>query len=294
MKDMPEKLEVGQIYAFRTSPYSEFAPPVTDRYAAFKIIGIDKHNVAIAVRDGIWTSSPTLEQVLPTSILRRQRFKDPIFLMLGERPAVCGVLPKGWHSKDGLEELVLLGTEASSDEERTHASIIEHGEGGASYSTIYYASLDAEGEWRWRHDREAWEAELVLTREQDRAKHLAEQERYRNRLRKLTWEQLMSETPFANWSSSSPVFPPEAFTHAARAVIRDACITLRDLGPKPRRPEVRAILKKTVEWFNEADEEAGGLIETVEREDICAVLEEMAHLARQKVLVTEIDAWRNW
>jgi hypothetical protein len=34
--------------------------------------------------------------------------------------------------------------------------------------------------------------------------------------------------------------------------------------------------------------------ETEEREDICQVLEEMAHVARQKALVEEIDAWRTW
>ena len=57
---------------------------------------------------------------------------------------------------------------------------------------------------------------------------------------------------------------------------------------------MRAALKSCVEWFNAADERAGGVIETEEREDIFAVLEEMAHVARQKNLVEEIDAWRDW
>ena len=77
-------------------------------------------------------------------------------------------------------------------------------------------------------------------------------------------------------------------------MIRSACDALEKLGPKPRRADVRAILRKTVIWFNEADAAAGGVIETEEREDICAVLEEMAHVARQKVLVEEIDEWREW
>jgi hypothetical protein len=57
---------------------------------------------------------------------------------------------------------------------------------------------------------------------------------------------------------------------------------------------VRAILRKCVEWFNEADKIAGGVIETEEREDICAILEEMAFVARQKSLVEEVDSWRDW
>lgn len=44
----------------------------------------------------------------------------------------------------------------------------------------------------------------------------------------------------------------------------------------------------------EADEKAGGAIETEEREDICAVLEEMAFVARQAVLMEEVDMWRRW
>jgi hypothetical protein len=36
------------------------------------------------------------------------------------------------------------------------------------------------------------------------------------------------------------------------------------------------------------------VIETEEREDICAALEELAFVARQKGLVAEIDEWRDW
>lgn len=57
---------------------------------------------------------------------------------------------------------------------------------------------------------------------------------------------------------------------------------------------MRAVLKRCVEWFNEADEEFDGVIETEEREDIFGVLEEIAYVARQKSLVEEIDHWRNW
>jgi len=66
------------------------------------------------------------------------------------------------------------------------------------------------------------------------------------------------------------------------------------LGLKPRRPQVRAILKSCVEWFNAKDLEFGNVIETEEREDICAVLEELAFVARQGALVSEIDDWRDW
>jgi len=57
---------------------------------------------------------------------------------------------------------------------------------------------------------------------------------------------------------------------------------------------VRKLLRECVEWFNKADEQAGGVIETEEREDICVVLEEMAYAARQESLVDEINNWRTW
>ena len=92
----------------------------------------------------------------------------------------------------------------------------------------------------------------------------------------------------------SPPFPPAEFTEAARETIHNAYRELRELGPKPPKAKVRSILRRCVAWFNEADKAAGEVIETEEREDICAVLEEMAFVAKQKSLVDEIDNWREW
>jgi hypothetical protein len=88
--------------------------------------------------------------------------------------------------------------------------------------------------------------------------------------------------------------PTPDFVRLARARIREAVLALQALGPKPKRPEVRAVLKACVEWFNEKDREFGNVIETEEREDICAVLAELAFVARQRSLVEEIDNWRDW
>jgi hypothetical protein len=77
-------------------------------------------------------------------------------------------------------------------------------------------------------------------------------------------------------------------------VIHQTCRALRALGTKPPKSDVRRLLKECVEWFNKADEQANGVIETEEREDICAVLEEIAYVARQKSLVNEIEDWRTW
>jgi len=198
-----------------------------------------------------------------------------------------------WKPYDDFQDLKFTGVYDLTGEERSRAEAIARGGVGTSYTTLSYVNYAAEGEWRWSQDRERFIVEGELDKAKKEAERAATEERYRTRLSGLTWEQLLSETPFERWSPSPP-FPPEDFTQAARNVIRDACLSLQALGPKPRKAEVRAILKKTVRWFNEADQKAGWVIETEEREDIYAVLEEMAHVARQKALVDEIDEWREW
>jgi hypothetical protein len=125
----------------------------------------------------------------------------------------------------------------------------------------------------------------IAARKLDNAATVA---RTRDRMSKLTWETLLSNALFDDWSA------PKAIVGAARDKIQETCRAMRDLGPKPRRAEVRAILKAAVQWFNEANLEAGGVIDTIAREDICRVLEDILFVARQPALADEIDGWRDW
>lgn len=283
----PEDPKPGQIYSFRTSPYSEFAQPATGRYAALKILGVDDRYVAVAVLSGIWRVSPTPQDVQRTSILEEHSFAHT-----GEL-AVFGINREWWTPDKELEDLQFVGQQALTPKERSLADAISRFDVGTRYSSIRRLNFAAEGEWRWANERSAFVAEAELQSEKNEAKRRAQEERYRARLSKLTWEQLLAETQFERWTPSPP-FPSKEFTAAAREMIHNACLSLQAFGPKPRKSAVRAILKATVQWFNDEDEKAGGPIETEEREDIFAVLEEMAYVARQKSLVDEIDEWRTW
>jgi hypothetical protein len=276
----------GQIYAFRTAPLFAVSAQETGRYAAFKVIGCSDDLVAVAVLDGVWFARPSLEQAQQTSILKEYRFAHT------GRQAVFGARPEEWPLTE-LREAVLLGEDPASPDERELAAQILAFAPGSNYSSVGLANSAAEGEWRWAHDRLACSAEAEQTRAQQEAVRVAREERHRTRLSKLTWDQLLAETPFKQWSPSPP-FPPSTFTAEARSAVHRACKALMALGPKPKKGDVRAILKECVEWFNEADKRAGGVIETEEREDICAVLEELAHVARQRELVEEVDEWRDW
>jgi hypothetical protein len=278
----------GQAYSFRTAPFSEFASSPTGRYGAFKIIGVTKKLVVVAVLDAIWSMPPTPEELSCCGILKEHRFP-----YLGGRPAVYGVNIDWWEPSDQLDELHCVATLSVSRSEQSQAAVVLNGESGARYAGMRSVDASAEGEWRWNNDQASFLAEVERKRVKFEAEQKAKEERYRTQLKKLTWEQLLSETPFVRWSPSPP-YPSADFTKGAQATIREACLSLQALGPKPRKAEVRAILKQTVEWFNEADASAGGVIETEEREDIFAVLEEMAYVARQKSLADQIDQWRDW
>ncbi len=276
----------GAVYCFCTAPHTEFSPRTTGRIGAFKVLGSNEGCIVIGVLDFIGSQLPSLEDLHGCEIMREQRFAHRA------RAAVWGVPVDMWEPSQ-LDSMTLLGTLAVRAEEVQFALNIFNCLPGATFSTLFRVNYSSEGEWRWTHDREALVAEQALFDAREAAQRAAQEERYQTRLRGLTWEQLLGETPFKEWSGP-PSYPSEEFTRGARDVVHGTCRALRDLGSKPRKADVRKILRECVEWFNKADERDGGAIETEEREDICEVLEEMAFVARQKSLVDEIGEWRTW
>lgn len=276
----------GQVFGFRTSPSSEFAPQETNRFGAVKVLGVNSDTVVMAVLNGTFEAMPALNQVASCEILRMNRFAH------NNREAVFG-FAKSWWSESELTELTLLGIFPISNEERARAQSHFSYAVGSVWSSLRFADHAVEGEWRWDNDRARLMEEREKITAQQEAKRKAQQERYENRLRKLTWQQLLSETPLKRWTGKSP-FPDAAFTDGARQALREAMISIQALGAKPKKKDVRAIMKRCVLWFNKNDETHSGPIETEEREDICMVLEEIAFVAKHKSLVHEVDEWRTW
>jgi len=271
----------GDIFSFRTSPASKYSEPDTGRYAAIKVLAETPAQIVVVVLDGIWTKQPTLAEARKCSVLcnRRGHYSG--------KPAATGIPTQWGRDPSMLAELTLLGTAPLSHLERTLLADLRR------HATWLSVDRDAEMEWRWLHDRVRYDADMARVQADADVERKAKQERYDQRLKSLTWEILLGETPFQRWTPSPP-YPPNDFTIAAREVVHQACRDLAALGDKPKRKDVRVILKACVEWFNEADEKAGNVIETEEREDICAVFEEVAFVARQRALVDEIDEWRSW
>ena len=91
-------MKSGQVYSFRTRPYSEFGSLETGRFAAIKILGTGDQHIIIAVLDGVWGDSPTVKEVHNVSILNEYRFAH------AGRPAVFGVNREWWKPESDLDE----------------------------------------------------------------------------------------------------------------------------------------------------------------------------------------------
>lgn len=267
----PLIVEPGSRFGFRTTPLFPSSPPETGRYGALVILGHNSDLIAIGVLDGVWTSMPTLAEVAEQSLMRHSRFES------GRKPVAFGCDRK-WTVE--LVDLTLLG-EAPLDAEQQRIAKRYLGDDriGRIYSLPETADSEVEGEWRWVNDREAYLAELEAERERGERERAAAQLRYETRLKGLTWEQLLAETPFARWDESPP-FPPAEFRDAAVERVRDTYRELAALGPKPRKADARKAVKSLLQWIKDADVAAGLVLETEERDDIHLVLEEITHVAR--------------
>lgn len=264
----------GEIYSFATRASHKPDAPLSGRYAALKIIGFEKGYVCAAVLDGAFPAPPSLADVATLGVLPQLRFS------FNGAPAVLRS-PKEWENT--LDQFRYLGMGAVSDAEKEAAAKAN------SIGTWSAASYYAEGEWRWRNDRVAYEAEI----ERDRAEARAKLEAARARTKAATFERLLAETQFTRWDPHPP-YPPPAFVAQARARIRSAIADIQASGAPPKKADVRAVMKDVVEWFNAKDAEFGGVVETEEREDICDVLAEIAYAARHPALIEEIENWRDW
>lgn len=268
----------GDIYSFRTAPITEFSAASFSRYAALKVLGQKQGRIYYVVLDGVFEKPPSLTETAHLPWLTRSRFASRV------GPAWHGA-PLGWEND--LKEFTHVGTVELS---AADLDLFVTRDGYGSWSS---ANSDAEGEWRWRNDRAAFEHEVARSQRARDDRIAAERERYEKRLKSLTWQKLLEERPFSRWVTHPP-FPPPEFVAAARDRIRSAVLELQMLGPKPKKSEVRAVLKACVYWFNAKNREFGEVIETEEREDVCTVLEELAFVARHRSLAEEIDGWRDW
>jgi len=117
--------------------------------------------------------------------------------------------------------------------------------------------------------------------------------RMKDRLRGITINQLLDETHLATWDARTDFIHPD-FLKVVRAELLTLLENLKFTNKKQPKAQVRKILKTFVEWLNVQDEKYDHPIETMEREELYELLEEVCHAAQHKSLMDEIDNWREW
>lgn len=268
------KHEAGEIYSFRTIPPTEFSPPTTGRYGVLKMLSIQDDCVYHVALDGVFDHPPRFAEV-----------KDLKWLVVKGRGPACQGSDVTWKNK--LPDFSCVGSLPVTDAEMELVSRCR------TYGPLINVAALVEAEWRRRNDPIAFENEIAQSRKKLEEEILSQRERHEKRLKSLTWEKLLSEKLLRRWDEHPP-FPPPAFTQMARERIHQDILKLQALGTKPKRGDVRAIFKASIEWFNAKDKEFQGVIETEEREDLFAIFEELAFVARQMPLMQEIDNWAEW
>lgn len=158
-----------------------------------------------------------------------------------------------------------------------------------TFASWYAVPLDAFGQWRWDHDREALLAEEAEAKAAKLRQLKEANEQRKAALRAMTLEQLQTRPFFPRWSGSVPEKP----LRASRKLMKETVRRLLELGPSPGEEERIAILKWCIESFNDLDEKQQ-FIETIEREDICEEFDLIVHVCGLGHRENLADEWREW
>ncbi len=118
---------------------------------------------------------------------------------------------------------------------------------------------------------------------------LAANRRVMKRVWKMTYETFREQPLFSQWEG----FVPLEVIEASRRIMLDTAAQLEALGAEPPGEAVLEILRQCVEAFNDLDA-VHGWIETIEREDLCAMIDELATLAGIEDADDVAGEWRDW
>jgi hypothetical protein len=145
-------------------------------------------------------------------------------------------------------------------------------------------------QWRWDHDREnllADDASAKAAEEKQREETAA---RRAEILANTALPGILERpTLFPTWENFPPAPAKAAIEQAIRAFIK-AVIAL----PKATKRDITRELRACIKALNTIDNEHDNPIETVEREDLYRLFEEVLSAAKHPDLLEKVDDWRDW
>jgi hypothetical protein len=145
-------------------------------------------------------------------------------------------------------------------------------------------------QWRWEHDHEAVEAEDAAKKVLETTKRAEGSRKRAEYLSTVSFADLLAKDLFLTWDE----YPPKAAKKSCQRIIQSFIRSLDD-GSKPLPEDfVRQKLKECVQAINRLDSEQNGFVETIEREDLCDVLEVVLNAAKFPGLMENVEDWRDW
>ncbi|MEC8579249.1 MAG: hypothetical protein VXZ18_00745 [Pseudomonadota bacterium] len=287
-------LRVGDLIAFQIGENPDFSAPNKDSWGVVKILDLGDQkdwSFSLSVKSGLWTKKPTKWQAFRTRLLVEKRVKK--LGTSGLKPEVL-IFTMPVDFAMNLQEAEVIGREFwLTCSERKALRKIRRDGFFYTIAAIDLAPLSIDHEHRAKFDEERWKSESKAYSEKQQSIRRERKQREQQRLKKVTISALIEETQFEDWGNRTQIVPPE-FTLGVRKRSRKLLSDLEALGAKPRRKDVRALLKAYISWLNEFDGSFGYSIETGEREDLIVFVEELCWATKQKPLVAEADAWREW
>lgn len=287
-----ETLSQGDLIAFQIVPQEGYTSQNVGRWGVAKVLfRTSRGSLAFSLLEGLYHTCPKPLQVRFKKVISPKRYQDSdSYFAQGNEPMIF-LVPVEFP--ETLNEATVIGKEIwprlAEFRELPRIKKLGH---ARTICRFDHASVTLDGEQRYVHDRAAFQADTAAAICRWQEKRQADDLRQKTRLKGLTLRTLLGETPFHDWEQSQLV-PPD-ITKTVRRRAKALLKSLSTLGDKPRRPAARKELRDFVHWLNALDGTQGFVIETVEREDICAFLEEICWAIRQKPLIHEIDEWREW
>jgi hypothetical protein len=227
------------------------------------------------VLDGFWDALP------PKAIVSRPKLAGYPYGKHNLLPGNANVW-KGWFQGRLPKDFVVLGRARLTPTLRRYAS---------AEGTFVFQNADdfrrvLFDRWRSIHDRKALDAERAAAAakyEEARARK-ASRRKATNSLAKM-----LREKPFAHWREHWGVRP----VRAVQAAFRAATAELIKLGAEaPRRSKV-AVMHRLVDALNTIDDREG-CIETGEREELVARIEELGALVGLRNTHESLTGRRDW
>jgi hypothetical protein len=253
----------------RVEPGDVFALPLEDgRWGVCRVFRKKRDPLQVLVHTSAWIGDA------PPGDLADPRLTTPLILT--------------HHSWSGVPDAYWVDDPVPADAVRVGRLPLTREEAAmkCSYSADWANSrIQPLMQWRWDHEREAVLAEEQ--REQRRAAAREAHDGYQG-LSKVSLRELSQRTPFADWSGH----PSPANIRLARRIVRELIGELLALDGSGDEVAMFDAFRRAVNRFNATEDSDDPFIETVEREDICVALHEIAEAAG--LTDYDVTAWRDW